>query len=276
MQKLLVMTDIHIVAEGATIIGLDPLTRLTEALDHALSRHPDAAALILMGDLTHHGRPEEYARLAPALARVPVPVIPMLGNHDRREPFQAAFPAAPRDAQGHVQTVLDLDHHRVITLDTLDGPPYPQGHHAGRLSADRIAFLEAALSGADGRMPLVFAHHPPHMTGIPGMDAIPLADGAGLLALLARHRAHLFCGHVHRTISGSSAGVAWTMFKSTCHQGPLDLVSLDSSLSIDEPGAYGVLLLPEGGVIAHSEDVLPDQTARRGVAARTDAAVPGR
>jgi hypothetical protein len=90
------------------------------------------------------------------------------------------------------------------------------------------------------------------------MDAIPLADGDALLARLARHGAHLFCGHVHRTISGSTGGVPWTMFKSTCHQGPLDLVTPDSSLAIDEPGAYGVVLLPPGGVIAHSEDVLPD------------------
>jgi 3',5'-cyclic AMP phosphodiesterase CpdA len=257
MQKLLVMTDIHIVPEGRRIIGLDPLARLQDALAHALARHPDAAALILMGDLAHHGLPEEYARLAGALAGVPVPVIPMLGNHDRRAPFRAAFPEAPATSQGHVQAVLDLPHHRIITLDTLDGPPYPPGRHAGRLCAARTAWLAAALAGAGGRVPLVFAHHPPQPVGIPGMDAIPLAEGSGLLTLLARHPGvHLFSGHVHRTISGSTAGVPWTMFKSTCHQGPLDLVTSDSSLSIDEPGAYGVLLLPPGGVIAHSEDVL--------------------
>lgn len=258
VQKILVMTDIHIVEEGRRIIGLDPLARFREALDHALARHPDAAALVLMGDLTHHGMPAQYARLAGALAGLPVPVVPMLGNHDRREAFLAAFPEAPRTASGHVQAVLDLAHHRLITLDTLDGPPYPPGHHAGRLCADRTAWLEAVLSGAGGRRVLVFAHHPPHPTGIPGMDAIPLADGDALLARLARHGAHLFCGHVHRTISGSTGGVPWTMFKSTCHQGPLDLVTPDSSLAIDEPGAYGVVLLPPGGVIAHSEDVLPD------------------
>jgi len=256
MQKLLVMTDIHILEAGRTIIGLDPLARLREALDHALSRHPDAAALVLMGDLTHHGAPEQYARLAAALAGLPLPLLPMLGNHDRREAFLAAFPDAPRTGSGHVQAVTDLAHHRIITLDTLDGPPYPKGHHAGRLCAARTAWLAEALEGAGRRRPLVFAHHPPHAVGIPGMDMIPLADGDAVLALLARHRGHLFCGHVHRTISGSTAGVPWTMFKSTCHQGPLDLVTPDSSLSIDEPGAYGVLLLSPGSVVAHSEDVL--------------------
>lgn len=257
MQKLLVITDTHITAEGGTIIGLDPLVRCRAALAHALSRHPDAAALILTGDLAHRGLPEEYARLAQALAGLPLPVLTMLGNHDRREAFRAAFPDAPRTTSGHVQQILDLLHHRVITLDTLDGPPYPAGHHAGRLCAARMDWLAAALAGAAGRVPLVFAHHPPFAVGIPGMDAIALAEGEALIALLARHPgAHLFCGHLHRTVSGSRAGVPWTIFKSPCHQGPLDLESPDSSLSIDEPGAYGVLLLPEAGVIAHSEDVL--------------------
>jgi hypothetical protein len=45
------------------------------------------------------------------------------------------------------------------------------------------------------------------------------------------------------------------MFKSTCHQAPLDLIRPDSTLSIAEPAAYGLLLLSEGGVIAHNEDI---------------------
>jgi hypothetical protein len=33
------------------------------------------------------------------------------------------------------------------------------------------------------------------------------------------------------------------------------LIRPDSTLSIAEPAAYGLLLLSEGGVIAHSEDI---------------------
>jgi 3',5'-cyclic AMP phosphodiesterase CpdA len=255
MQKLLVMTDIHIVAEGQRIIGLDPMARFRTALDAAMRDHPDAAALIIMGDLTHHGTDEQYARLVAALAGLPVPVIPMIGNHDRREAFQAAFPDAPRTASGHVQHILDLPQHRAITLDTLDGPPYLERRHTGRLCPDRMDWLRQALTGADGRRPLVFAHHPPQMIGIPGMDAISLADGDAVLDLLAQHGAHLFCGHAHRTVSGSTRGVPWTMFKSTCHQGVLDFVTPNCALSVIEPGAYGVLLLTGDGVIAHSQDV---------------------
>ncbi len=256
MQKIIAITDLHITRADQDIIGLDPLTRFEMVRDAALRDHPDAAAMVLMGDLTHHGLPAQYDRLRDALAEVPMPVIPMLGNHDRRDAFLDCFPDAPQTPQGHIQAIMDFDGHRIITLDTLDGPPYPVGHHTGLLCPDRMAWLRAALTGAQGRIPLVFTHHPPFDTGIVGMDAIKLAGGDAFLDLLAETPStHLFCGHIHRTISGSSRGVPWTMFKSPCHQGVLDLEDINSSLSIDEPPAYGLLLLSPDGVVAHSEDV---------------------
>ena len=270
MKKLIVLTDLHITAPGERIIGLDPSARLQSVLEAALGAHPDAEAMILMGDLTHHGTVEEYAQLRRLLEFVSIPICAMVGNHDRREAFLQVFPETPVTASGHVQQVRDVGpDHRLICLDTLDGPPYPAGHHAGRLCAARQSWLDDALWGASERVPLVFAHHPPFRTGLPGMDEIMLEDGDRILERLAQApRAHLFCGHVHRTISGSSRGVPWSMFKSTCHQAPLDLVTVDSSLSIDEPAAYGLLLLTSDGVVAHSEDVgLEAAVARDGLSA---------
>ena len=88
------------------------------------------------------------------------------------------------------------------------------------------------------------------------MDRIKLADGYALIDLLQTHpRAHLVCGHIHRTISGSTRGLPWTMLKITCHQGLLDLATDESSLSVEEPPAYGLILLQDDGVIIHSQDV---------------------
>lgn len=255
MEKLLVMTDLHICSAGDTIIGLDPVDRFCNGLSHALKAHPDAAALILMGDLTHQGTPDQYIRLHDILRDLPLPVIPMLGNHDRRDAFLSVFPDAPL-SNGFVQTVVDLPHHRIITLDTLDGPPYLPGHHSGRLCETRTEWLRTALDGAGNRTPLVFAHHPPFETGIIGMDLIRLKNGDALRDLLAAHPGvMLFCGHVHRTISGVTKGVPWMIFKSPCHQGVIDLENPDSSLSVDEPAAYGLLLLSPDNVVAHTQDV---------------------
>lgn len=256
MQKIIFISDPHICAPGGKIIGLNPSERLTAVLDSATSKHPDAAAMVLLGDLTHRGQPEEYAELDRLLASVAIPIIPMIGNHDRRQAFLNQFPGAPQTPSGHVQQWRDIGAHRVITLDSLDGPPYPERHHAGKLCHARLAFLEEALNTREGRHAIVCIHHPPFKTGIVGMDQIMLKDGAVVLDLLARHgNLHLVCGHLHQTISGNSLGVPWTIFKSPCHQGVVELEKADSSLSKDEPGAYGLALLAEDGVIIHSVDV---------------------
>lgn len=255
MDKVLVFSDLHVRLGGQTIAGLDPLERFRQALEHALARHGDAALIVLLGDLADTGKAREYARLANLLDRVTVPVVPMLGNHDRREAFRKHFPEAP-DADGFVQAVVDLERHRIITLDTLDGPPYRSDAHHGRLCKERTRFLRAALEDAGERLPLVFAHHPAGKLGMPALDEVRLQDGRDLLDLLAAHSgAHLFSGHVHRNVSGSSRGVPFTLFRSTCHQTPLDLVAEDFGPVSDGPGGYGVLVLRKNGVVAHFEEV---------------------
>ena len=267
MIKIIVMTDIHITKKGNKIIGLDPMRRFQEVYGAAIADHPDAALIILMGDLTHHGKIIQYQRLSDALHNAPIPVLPMLGNHDIRENFREVFLDAPTDDAGFVQKIIDLPDHCLITLDTKDGP---FGHQSGSLCPARMAWLKAALEGANGRIPLVFMHHPPFKTGIIGMDNINLENGSEVLDLLAQYpTVHLFCGHIHRTISGSSRGVAWTMFKSPCHQGVLDLHDPDSSLSIDEHGTYGLLLLTKDGVVAHSQDVGFPQEIQRDAGSTT-------
>ena len=65
---------------------------------------------------------------------------------------------------------------------------------------------------------------------------------------------------MHRTMSGHARGVPYTIFKSPCHQMPMLLGDADSSLSVDEPGAYGILLIHGDGITIHTEDVgLPSE-----------------
>lgn len=268
LDKIIILTDVHLRAGGKTIIGLDPLARFDEAYQAAITAQPNAKALIIMGDLTHSGHAEEYEALRGRIADCPIPVTLMLGNHDTRAHFIDAFPGAPCTDAGHVQRIIDLPKHRIITLDTHDSAADPL--HSGFLCADRLAWLDAALAGCEGRQPLVFAHHPPCPVGFPAMDGIPLRNGADLLDRLRGTGAHLFFGHIHRTISGQAGGVPFTCFKGTCHQMPFDLTGFDSTASTDEPAAYGLLLLTDSGVIAHSEDIGLDAQVLTGADALPD------
>ena len=48
----------------------------------------------------------------------------------------------------------------------------------------------------------------------------------------------------------------FSILKSTCHQMPMQLGNPSSAVSVDEPGAYGILLTTKDQIILHSEDVL--------------------
>jgi 3',5'-cyclic AMP phosphodiesterase CpdA len=124
-----------------------------------------------------------------------------------------------------------------------------------------MAWLDAALASAGDRRVIVFTHHPPIDTGFGGMDRIGLRNRDALMACLHRHGnvAQVVSGHIHRTIQGSAGGIPVAILKSPCHQMPMTLGDHDPSLSIDEPGAYGLLLLTDAGMVVHTEDFgLPD------------------
>jgi 3',5'-cyclic AMP phosphodiesterase CpdA len=260
-KKLLVFTDLHIIEAGQDIIGLDPAMRFAEGLAHALAHHPDASGLVLMGDLTHHGRPAQYERLIDILAPVKIPITYLLGNHDDRAMFRKLFPEASVTSSGHVQRMQDFGELVLITLDTTDPDVDPP--HSGIFCHDRLAWLEHSLAKARGKPVIVAMHHPPVMTGFTGMDRIALQNPAPLRALLRAYDGplHLLCGHVHRTISGLAHGLPFTIFKSPCHQQPMTLGVGGTDQSVDEAGAYGIVLAGPEGIVVHSEDFASAATA---------------
>lgn len=257
MAKIIIFTDLHMLPEGQTIIGLDPFQRLAAGLSHSIRMHPDADRLVITGDLTHYGDAASYARLRTLLADCPLPISLTIGNHDRREAFQAAFPEAARDEHGFVQETVDLPDVRLVILDTYI--PVAKGdpdYSKGRLCEQRLDWLDRQLSEAGARPVLVFMHHPPHDTGFRGMDAIKLINGGDFYRIVERHGnvRHVFAGHVHRTIGGSHRGIPFSIFKSPLHQQPMPFDINDTSSSVDEPGAYGIVVTTPQGLQVHTED----------------------
>lgn len=259
MTSIIIIADPHMVADGATIAGIDPAARLAAGIDHVNQWHGDADGVVVLGDLTHDGDPACYERIAGLLGRLVPPVSIIPGNHDDRDALRAAFPDAPVDDSGFLQQIIDVPEARLVLLDTLyPGPGERNTTHGGRLCEARMAWLEARLaeSHAAGQPVQILMHHPPHPTGFANMDAIMLDNGPAFHDLLARYPVvrHIACGHVHRTISGSHRGTAFTVFKSTAHQQPAVFDDDDSSLSVDEPAAYGLLQIGPDGVTVHTED----------------------
>ena len=252
MEKILLFTDIHICPPGEDIIGLDPIARFNDVLSHALANHPDANRAVFMGDLTHHGAPEEYEILKTIISDIPIAVTLVPGNHDRRAGYEAVF------GKSFHQSAFNGLGHRILCLDTLN--EQSANKHSGLIGPRRLDWLQKELTNAQDPI-IVLMHHHIAKTGFDGMDDIMLENADQVAKILAQSGKvrHVINGHIHRTIFTSKAGLPVSMIKSPCHQMPLYLGKGSSALSVVEPGAYGILCLYPDQAILHVEDVgLPE------------------
>jgi 3',5'-cyclic AMP phosphodiesterase CpdA len=250
-MKILQVTDTHVVEDGGLIYGIDPAARLEACVAHINAHHADARFCILSGDLTNEGTPGAYRALKGILDGLAVPYHIMIGNHDDRENLLAAFPGTPRDEAGFVQYVLMTPAGRLLVLDTVT-----PGTHGGRFCARRAAWLGERLDEAGDDPVYIFMHHPPFPIGLPAMDRMGLDDPEPFAAAVSGRAnsaniRHIFFGHVHRSVSGSWRGIAFSALPSTVHQVALDLEAVTPVPKTQEPPGYGVILIEPERTLVH-------------------------
>jgi 3',5'-cyclic AMP phosphodiesterase CpdA len=246
-MKLIHFSDIHLTTPGQTIGGRDPNENFECALAHCLKDHSDAELMVITGDLSDWGDRGDYIRLRDRLAVLPMPVKLCIGNHDNRQTFLEIFPEAA-DGYGFAQGLHDVSAGRCLFLDT-----WTPGTHAGHYCASRLDWLEARLNEHDGSF-FLFMHHNPIPTHIPPVDTIGLMNGAAFRSILARYARkvrHIFFGHCHLPISGSTAGVPTTSLRGTNHASIVRFSERDVLLGSDLPEAYGVVFAGADYVTVH-------------------------
>lgn len=263
-MKLIQVSDLHFVPPGTRLLGLDPRARLEAAIADINAHHADAELCLFTGDLADHGAPEAYAVLREVLSGLRIPYRLTIGNHDDRDTFLRAFPEAPRDEHGFVQTVVSNGAGDIVVLDT-----HEPGQGSGSFCARRQAWLKARLADAAGRPVYLFMHHPPLDIGIPSLDRIGLVDKQGFAEAVAGASGirHIFFGHVHRPVSGSWRGIPYSALRALVHQVPFDLET-EAPVPYDHaPPAYNVIFLNGEDTVVHHHEFLdasrlPDGQAR--------------
>lgn len=253
MLKFIHITDTHLVEQGRTLYGLDPLARLERCIDSVIEEHGDAALCVVTGDLTDAGHPNAYGRLVEQFRRLPMPVLPILGNHDDRPTFRDFFPDVATDSNGFVQYEATVGEYRGLFLDT-----HEPGVSHGTFCERRARWLSERLD-EDERPVMLFMHHPPFKLGIPSMDRIGLPDSSHFIQAIELHVpriVHLFFGHLHRPGFGSWEGIPFSTLRGTNHQVSLDMRTTAPVIGCHEPPQYGVVLLEKGTVTVHLHDYL--------------------
>lgn len=253
MIKFIHITDTHLVARGQALYGLDPRWRLQACLDDIRRRHPDATACVITGDLAHEGHAEAYAQLAELVSDMPMPVYPILGNHDHRERFLNACGHLVSTDGSFVQYSRLVGGHRAVFLDTNE-----PGVHFGVFCERRAQWLSETL--ATSREPvLLFMHHPPFDLGLPFMDSYRLLEASPFMQAIEPHRKrlrHMFFGHVHRPVSGCWQGLPFSSIRGTNHQLELELNQTPSLIFNHEAPQYAVVLLADQSAVVHIHDFL--------------------
>lgn len=254
------ITDIH--------VGFAPdeqpeelnLARFRATLARLMNGPNRPDLLVLSGDITDHGDAESFAKTTEMLRDCPFPIMPLVGNHDSRKGLLSAFPQVQAADGGFLHYVIEAGLGlRIICLDTLE-----DGRHGGAFCEARANWLSARLAEAPDAPTLIFMHHPPVVSGIDWMDPAP--DEAWIIRLRAvltgQHQVQaIHCGHLHRQITTSFAGIPLGVTPSVAPLVAMDLTPINKDipdsreLITAEPPTYALHRWDGASLVSHYERV---------------------
>jgi 3',5'-cyclic AMP phosphodiesterase CpdA len=198
----------------------------------------DLDFLLLPGDLTQHGEPENHAWLANRLANLPYPVYVIPGNHDvptidsldRFAPHYTQFGYQDRALLYYDREIVPGVHLIGLNSNHFDRT----GCQIGWVDREQLDWLESVLSRiSQDRLVLVMVHHN-ILEHMPGQARNPLGkrymlgNAERLCELLHQARVKLvFTGHLH----------VQDIAKSDC----FDLYDITTGSLVSYPHPYRVL-----------------------------------
>jgi Icc protein len=244
------ITDTHIKAPGSLSYGkVDTCLYLQQCIAHINKLSPRPDVVLVTGDITDFGRPEEYTQAGLLLNQLIMPYFVIPGNHDQPDAMRVEFSDhCYLPAHGFIQYVIEDFPIRMIGLDTqVIGKPY------GLMCQERLNWLEQQLVDQTDKPTLLFMHHPPFKTGIKHMDVQNCRNSEALGDLVKRHRQIKFilCGHVHRQIEVAWHGTIAAIGPSPAHSVALDLNPNGPSAFRLEPRAIKLIHWNGANIIGH-------------------------
>ncbi len=246
------ISDLHIRPAGEKLydfIDTNGLLARHIAYLNNLQERPDA--VIITGDITNCGCPEEYRMATRILSQLDYPIFILPGNHDQNDNFLAAF-APTYEYLGQdpksICYIIENFPIRFLCIDSsVDGELY------GNIGSRKLSWLKDTLLAAPDRQTAIFMHHHPAPSGCLHMDSINCRDGAELLSLLKQFPQvrHIFCGHTHRAIFQQMDGLLIATAPSTAHQVPFNTTNPNGFYSMEPPAMLMHRFSKQTGLVSY-------------------------
>lgn len=207
--KIAALADIHVEREPTEVSYTETFRKASE----------DADVLVICGDLTTLGRPDQAEFLADQLKSCTIPVVAVLGNHDYESDSEKEITDILKSSQ---VIVLDGDSHVIKGVGFAGTKGFcggfrgkslaPFGEKAikdfsGEGERERIK-LEKALQSLDTPRRVVLLHYSPIRQTVEGEDPeiFPYLGNSGLEEAIENYETTaVFHGHAHHgTPNGST------------------------------------------------------------------------
>jgi 3',5'-cyclic AMP phosphodiesterase CpdA len=194
---------------------------LEQVLDHLSQLNLDF--LLIPGDLTQHGEPENHEWLSKRLAQLPFPTYVIPGNHDvpvlEEDGTSIAWKDFPRyyphcgyqSEQALYYTVNPIPGVRIVGLNSNQFDR--EGKQIGRIDKQQLDWLTKTLEQSQDELTLVMIHHNvldhfPNQSQHPIGRRYMLRNAPALLEILRAAKVQLvFTGHLHVQDIAHQAGI---------------------------------------------------------------------
>lgn len=251
MTKLIWLSDLHFTYAGE-VLGHDPRIRLQAAIDHINANHSDATMCVITGDMVNRGTRADYDGVSEQLRGLPMPYLPMVGNHDNRDLVRQVLEVPDICMDDFIQFKTSTPDGLIVCLDTQKA-----GSDAGEFCEARKAWLRDVLAGAGDTPVYLFMHHPPMTLGLPMQDIDNMENGQEFLDIVSRFDCvrYMFIGHVHRPISGAIGRIGFSTMRSVLYQAPAPRPdwTWDTFKPSQEAPQFGVVEINDGAMTLHYE-----------------------
>jgi 3',5'-cyclic AMP phosphodiesterase CpdA len=228
--RFAVASDLHIALPHTIPAKSNRFHRVelsTLALDYVLDHlaQLDLDFLLLPGDLTQDGEPDNHAWLSQRLAELPYPVYVIPGNHDFVERYATDSSIGIDEFPGYYTKFgYDQTEHlyysrevmpgiRLIGLNSIAFDDHGRQLGSGRLDDAQLRWLQDTLDSVNGEWVMVMVHHNV-IEHLPGQASNPLGrrymleNATDLLGILKQAGVQLiFTGHLHVQDIAQSQGI---------------------------------------------------------------------